>query len=159
MGAILDYGCSGTLTIGSVALNGPAWDIPNLTALWIEYDQRGNDRILPGAAGVIPYRRRMTATRHDLTIFIIGDVDRLGAAYGNATTGLATNVAYLDANVITPTGSGDGTRAATLTRPGLSSLTANVHVLGFRQTSVAIGDTQAIMEGVLQISIPSGRFA
>jgi hypothetical protein len=157
---IQNYGCTGTLTINSIALNGPAWDIPDLTALWIEATQRGEDRLIPGAVGVIPYRRRLTVTEHTLGMWIVGDTDRTGAANADAWIGLQANIEYLRANVVDPTNLTDGTRVATLTMPNGSTRTANIHVTGMRIQGIE-GDDGVFNDAnaVLMISIPAGRFA
>lgn len=166
MPGLTDYQCEGTLTIGSVLMNRSAWMIAGddegtngLVQLWVSVDQRGEDRVLPSATGVIPYKRRITATRHDLRLVVVGDVDLNGTANSNSKTGLLTNLNYIYTNVVAPTGTGDGTRAATLTFTGHTNRTANVHVLGLQVQRVNLSDTSAVFEGVLQISIPAGRFA
>jgi hypothetical protein len=107
---------------------------------------------------VIAYQRRETITRHDIRLLVVGDVDQAGAPYADATEGLATNLAYLESNVIQPTGLTDGTRAATLSVPGQATRSANIHVLGLVPQRHHIGTDKAIFVGTLQISIPSGRF-
>jgi hypothetical protein len=114
---------------------------------------------LPSATGVIPYRRRLTAVRFDLRLIVVGDVDLNGSTNADATNGLAANMAYLYTNVVAPTGATDGTRSATLTIPGQSNRTANIHVLNLVTTRVNLGADSAVLEGALQISIPAGRFA
>ena len=154
------YGCTGNLTIGGIDLNCPAWDITDLTPLWAEFDVRGDDRLLPGVAGVIPYRRRLDVTTHALAMLISGDVDRFGAVNANAWIGLEQNVAYLRANVVNPTNVGNGTRAAVLTMPSGATRNADVHALGLRVSSaVGARSEHALIKAVLQISIPAGVFA
>jgi hypothetical protein len=166
MAGINDYDCEGTLTIASVSMNRAAWAVlgddtgqGGLLNLWVYTEQRGSDRIVPSAAGAVAYRRRETVTRHDLRLMVVGDVDENGTATANSLIGLAANINYLESNVIQPTNTGDGTRAATLTVPGQSTRSANIHVLGFQPQEYHLGDTQAILVGTLQISIPAGRFA
>ena len=153
---LLDYGCTGTLTIGSTLLNTVAWDITDLTELWYVVDQRGEDRVLPGAAGVIPYRRRETVTPIDLILLINGSVNASGTPYANVITGLATNLATIMSGVVNPTGATDGTRAASLTIPGLTTRTTTVHVEGLREIRKLINpvDDEALWEGALRLSIP-----
>lgn len=158
MAGINGYGCTGVLTIGSTSMNNIAWDITDLTDLWFTVEQRGDDRLLPGATGAIPYRRRLAPARHDLTILIVGDVNESGTPFADAKVGLRTNLATLYTNVIAPTGATDGTRAATLTVPGASNRTASIHVLGLVKQRQFIGSVSAAMEATLQISIPAGRF-
>lgn len=159
----------GVLTIGSISMspaNG-AWGIVGdeqgrngLVHLWAGFDVRGEDRILPSATGVLAYPRRITATRRDLRLLIAGDViGQTGAAATDARVGLATNFEYLRANVLAPVVSATGTRAATLTVPGLATRSANIHVLGLVTQSYMLTECGSIAVCTLQISIPSGRFA
>jgi hypothetical protein len=159
VGALLGTGASGTLTVASVSLNCPAWDITDLTPLWHDWNIRGSDRRIPGVNGVRPYRRRYDVTEIPLTIWITGDVDRFGAPQTDAWAGLANNVNYLTTNVVAPTNTGDGTRAAVLTVPGLANRNANIHVLKLQPQRV-VGDhsVNVLMIATLTISIPAGRF-
>lgn len=159
----------GVLTIGGISLNptNGAWGIVGdergeggLVQLWAEFDVRGQDRVLPGANGVLAYRRRITATRHDLRLLVVGDViGQTGAPANNPREGLAANLEYLRANVLAPVASATGTRAATLTVPGQSNRSADVHVLGLVTQSYMISGCHGLYVGTLQISIPAGRFA
>lgn len=158
----------GTLTIGAVAMNNAygAWGIVGdergaggLVHLWAGFDVRGEDRLLPGATGVLAYPRRMTVKRHDLRLLVTGDVvGQTGLAPADATQGLATNIEYLRANVFAPVVSSTGTRAATLTVPGQTNRTADIHVLGMTIQSYMLGDCGSIAVTTLHISIPGGRF-
>jgi hypothetical protein len=159
MAGLNGYGCTGTLTIGSTSMNNPAWDITDLTPLWATVEVRGQDRIIPGAAGAIPYQRRLTVTRHDLQMLITGDVNASGTPFANPDEGLQSNLSTLYTNVIAPVGSGGGTRAATLTLPSGATRTADIHIIGFVRQQTFVSDSQAIMEATLQISIPEGRFS
>lgn len=157
---MINYGCMGTLTIGSTSMNCPAWDLSDLSPLWIDNQQRGQDRLLPGVAGVIPYRRRLTVSEHVLEMVIVGDTTPGGAAIADAWEGLQANVEILRANVVDPTNVGDGTRAATLTMPNGTTRTANIHVLGMRVAKIEGAEgAYSMMNGALTISIPTGRFA
>jgi hypothetical protein len=165
MAGLSSFDCEGVLTIGGISMNRAAWAVVGdetglggLLPLWIQTEQRGQDRLLPGAVGVIAYRRRETVTRHDLRILVVGDVDQAGATVANAAQGLAANLAYLETNVVQPTNLTDGTRAATLTVPGLATRSANIHVLGLVPQTYRLNSAGSIFIGTLQISIPSGRF-
>lgn len=146
---------AGDLTIGGVALNGPAWKVLNLLELWQPADQRGNDRLVPGTAGVLAQQRRDTVTRRSLQMLIVGDVDRTGTPQADRFEGLQVNVEYLRANVVAPTGTGDGTRSAVLTMPDGTTRTEPVHVVGFDFGNFR--EDAAWLRAVLTISIPSGR--
>lgn len=159
----------GVLTIGGISMspaNG-AWGIVGdaqgsggLVHLWTKFDVRGQDRILPGAPGVIAYQRRMTVTRADLRLLVVGDViGQTGSIPSDPIEGLATNLEYLRANVIAPVASSTGTRAASLTVPGLATRTADIHVIGHVIQEYQLGMCGAIAVTTLQISIPGGRFA
>lgn len=159
----------GTLTVGSISLNpaNGAWGVlgdergvNGLLHLWATTTVRGEDRILPSATGVIAYPRRVTVTRKDLRLLIAGDViGQTGAPATNAIEGLATNIEYLRANIITPVASATGTRAAVLTVPGQASRSADIHILGFTIQSYMLTECGSVAVSTLQISIPSGRFA
>lgn len=166
MAGINDYDCEGTLTIGGISMNRPAWAIlgddtgaGGLLQLITVAEQRGSDRIIPSATGVIAYPRRLTVTPFELRILVAGDVDSTGAPTANAQEGLAVNLNYLYTNVVAPVVSSTGTRAATLSIPGLSALTANIHVIGLRPSEYHLGSSASVWEGRLQISVPGGRFS
>lgn len=146
---------AGDLTIGGVAMNGPAWKVLNLLELWQPADQRGSDRLVPGTAGVLAQQRRDTVTRRSLQMLIVGDVDRTGTPQADRFEGLQVNVEYLRANVAAPTGATDGTRSAVLTMPDGTTRTEPVHVVGFDFGNFR--EDAAWLRAVLTISIPSGR--
>lgn len=158
--------CEGTLTIGTTLMNRPAWAIVgddqgegSLIQLWPEFDVRGEDRLLPGANGVIPYRRRLTVTEWELRLMVVGDVDQNGNPTADAALGLMQNLEILRSGVFAPVASATGTRSATLTYPGMTPRTADIHVLGFKRTFMRLGRNKAIYDGKMRISIPAGRFS
>jgi hypothetical protein len=149
---------AGDLTIGGVAMNCAGWKLlgDSLARLWMPADQRGDDRLIPGAAGVLAQRRRNTVTTVSLEMLISGLADRTGtAATGTYVAQLYQNIVYLRDNVVAPTGATDGTRSAVLTVPGGSTLTEPVHVVGLK---LGDGSTDGRWQkAVLELSIPSGR--
>lgn len=169
MAGLIDYAQEGTLTIGGIIMNRPAFAIMGdengeggLLDLIVVADQRGQDRVIPGSAGVLAFRRRLTVTQHDLRLLVCGDVDENGSAHANFSSGLAHNLDYIYNNVVTPVVSSTGTRAASLSIPGLGTKTANIHVTGMRRREYHISKPAkgpAVWEGTLTISIPSGRFS
>lgn len=163
---LIGYEAEGNLTIGGIDMNRPAWAVigdergeGGLLKLWVEFEVRGSDRVLPSATGVIPYPRRMTVTRHDLRFLVVGDVDSAGTPVADTRSGLRANLEYLRTNVFAPVASSTGTRAATLTVPGGANRTADIHVLRVQTQSYYIDECGSIWVGTLQISIPGGRFA
>jgi hypothetical protein len=146
---------AGDLSIGGVEMLCPAWTVLNLHVLQQPADQRGEDRLIPGANGVLALRRRNTVTRHGLQLLISGTHDRTGASVADRLEGLQANIDYLRTNVVEPTGSGDGTRSAVLTMPDGSARTEPVHVIGLEFGDLSLDGSW--LRAVLTISIPSGR--
>lgn len=148
-------GVSGTLTIDGFLLNTAAYDLCDLTELWLGPEQRGTDVLLPGAAGVVPLVRRATVSTYELPMVIDGSVNADGTDYpGDPLAGLEAHLDALRANVTDPTGTGDGTRTAVLTTPSGDTRTAEVHV-GRIQLGVQV-DGRAL--ATLPISVPAGVF-
>lgn len=164
MAGLSDYACDGTLVIGGISMNRPAWMVGadekgdgGLFQLITEIEQRGDDRILPSAAGVIPFPRRITRSEHRLRLVIVGDVDSAGTPVADHSAGLDANLAYILTNVVAPVVSATGTRASTYTTVGGRSLTADIHATGIRQKEYALGQN-AIWIGELVVSVPAGVF-
>lgn len=155
----------GLLTINSVSLNTPAWIITNLVDLQLGAELRGQDRIIPHAAGVVPYPRRFTVTERHLPMLISGDVDRFGTQQSNVHQGLQANLTYLRTNVLDPPNTTTSLRAAVLTLPTGATRAANVHVLGldigdqYFGQHVMRGGQGYVLRAVLRLSIPAGVFA
>lgn len=159
----------GTLLIGAISMNpaNGAWAIVGdergeggLIKLWADFDVRGEDRILPSVTGVIAYPRRMTVTRHDLRLLVVGDVNgQTSAPVSDSRIGLQNNLEYLRTNVFAPVASSTGTRTATLTLPSGSTRTGAIHVLGVVTQSYHLSECGSIWIGTLQISIPGGRLS
>lgn len=146
---------AGDLTIGGIAMNCPAWKVLNLHELWQPADQRGADRVVPGASGVLPLRRRDTVTQRSLQMLISGTHLQNGTEASTPLIGLQVNVEYLRDNVVAPTGTGNGTRTAVLTMPSGATRTESVHVVGME-----FGDLRPDghwLRAVLTLSIPTGR--
>lgn len=139
-----------------------AWTCPDLTPLWMPTAVRGYDRLIPGAAGVIAFRRRRTVTQYALDFRVSGISDMDGKITGGTGNGpeefeqLEYNLDYLRLNVIDPrtVPNVDGTVPGVLTMPSGEIRNANVHVLGFTVNA----RVAHILQGVLDISIPDGGF-
>lgn len=145
------------LEIATVPLATPAWRILDLSSLWDGPEVRGDDLLIPGAAGVLTQPRRATVTRKVLPIAIFGEQDREGNVYPNPFTGVRTNLDYLYTNVFAPVSTGNGTRAAIHhLADGVTTRSANVIVLSPLDVRPA-GKHSLI--GRLDILIPTGRFA
>lgn len=164
MAGITGYGCEGTLTIGGIVLNGPAWDIPRgLNRMRYTRTLRGGgrrNRRVGGASGRRAKRLRYDQTEHVLELNVVGSVDSAGAAHPDAQSGLAANQATLVAGLLDPTAdAGAATLAATLTVPGSTALTANVQCeLEFGDATY--GTNEAFCKAVLVVTVPApGYFA
>lgn len=157
MAGLIEWACQGLiLEIDGVTMHGPAWDLTDLTDLMLGGEVRGEDRILPGVAGVIALPRRYTVTRHSLPFVIDGSVDVTGQPVANPWIGLQDHLDFLLANVVEPTGVGDGTRAAVLHMPDNGpDRRADIHVLRLVKGDVLEGR----MLATLEISIPAGVFS
>lgn len=149
--------CDGTLTINSVAMQGPAWSVLDVMPLYIPNATRGRNVIIPGASGQRAYARYVDQGRFSLPMVIMGEYNRLGVAYASEWNGLQTNLAYLYTNVFAPPASPTATVAATLVTPGGVTLNANVQVESFQPINPRTFG--ALIEGTLELIIPAGRFA
>jgi hypothetical protein len=154
----------GNLTLNGIPMKTRAWTCPDLTPLWLPATLRGQDRLLPFVDGVVPYRRRRTVTEYALDFRVSGISDAAGnppsGGLGNGIEEfeqLEFNLDYLRQNVLDPEASSnpDGTIPGVLTMPSGEVRTANVHVLGFSVTA----RVAHVLQGVLDISVPSGGFA
>jgi hypothetical protein len=159
MPALIDYACQGSLTIDSLSLNTPAWSVVDLTPLWAAFDTRGQNRLIPGASGVVAYRKRITERDHSLAIVIIGDVDENGDAHTDPVAGLEDNLDTLMAVLAPDAGA---TKSAVLTLPSGTTRTAEVQIESFEviRTEIDVVSSQfAAMEGIITMTIPAGVFA
>ena len=152
----------GNLTLNGVPMKTPAWTCPDLTILWLPPTVRGQDRLVPGSAGVLPFPRRKTVTEYALDFRVSGMVDMYGVPATGSGNGpeefamLESNLTYLRQNVFDTDASPnpDGTVLGVLTMPSGAVRTAYVHVLGFT-VNVRVSH---ILQGTLDISIPAGGF-
>jgi hypothetical protein len=141
------------LEIDGVSLQTSAWWITDLRPLHSAADVRGSDRVVPGAVGVKPHRRRRTVSKRALELVIVGDHDTDGdPTVGDYADQLWANEAYLRSNVMDPTNTGDGTRSGTLHLPTGATLTGYVHVVEF--TFARGGPDWSVF--ALGLSIPGG---
>jgi hypothetical protein len=162
---LTNYAPEGSMTIDGLSMNRPAFAIigdergeGGYVKLWADFDVRGEDRILPSVTGVIAYPRRMTVTRVDFRLIVVGDVDQAGVPVADSNVGLQNNIEYIRANILAPVVSSTGTRAAVLTMPSGATRSADIHVLGVSTQSYGLAECGSIWIGTLQISIPGGRF-
>lgn len=154
----------GNLTLNDIPMKTRAWTCPDLTPLWMPGAIRGQDRLIPHAAGVRAFPRRLTVTQYDLEFRIAGISDMHGVVTTGTGSGIGIeefqqleyNLNYLRQNVIDPrtTPNANGTIPGVLTMPSGSTRTADVHVLGFTVNN----RVAHVLQGILHLSVPSGGF-
>lgn len=144
--------CNGELTINNVSMHTPAWCVLDLAQLWMPNAVRGQNVIIPGAAGQRAYRIRRDQARYSLPMVITGYVDDLGDRYADPWIGFVINLDFLRANVIDPPVA--ATQVAELIMPDGSLRVENIQVVGF-----TLADDPAPMKrATLDIVVPSGIF-
>lgn len=132
-----------------------AWRVIDLPLLWTEAKQRGANRVLPGVAGQKAYQRRRDTTERTVTLQVFGDVNgQSGATVTNARAGLETNWLYLNAQIVKPTGTTDGTHTSTLYLPSGASLSAPIHVVDLEPHTIY----KNFIIADLTVSIPGGTY-
>lgn len=143
------------VTIGGVPLHTPAWTTRDPLVLFQGASTRGSDRIIPGAAGVRPYKRRATVTQRTLLMIVYGHKQPDGTENADQVAGLIENLRHLREHVADPTGIGDGTLTAELHLPDTSTVSGAVHVERFEWENMAPGAAAA----TLDLSIVGGSLS
>jgi hypothetical protein len=155
---------TGELTIDGTSMHCPAWNVTDLLDLWMPAAVRGTDRIMPGSPGVRAKPRRATVTRRSLPIAVCGEVGPDGSPISDYMAGLESNIDQLRADVIDPTGVGDGTRLAVIVMPSGNSRSRRIHIEGLtlgrhmEGVNQFTGQQGYVMLATLEISIPRGSF-
>lgn len=152
---IFDAACHGTLTLDGESMNREAFAVLNNYVWWQPANVRGEDNLIPGNPGVLPNRRRKTASRVSLELLLIGtcDIDGVPVPYADWMTQLAINNEWLDENIFDPPQTLTGTRTAVLTLPGGATRTGEVHI-----ENVQIGQTiPPALTMTVDVSIPAGQ--
>ena len=145
----------GELKITGVTMHTPAYVPTDVTSLWEGPDQRGSDLKIPGLSGVLAMPRRANVSERRVPFLIEARVSYTGAVWPDEREGLRRNVSRIRSIATDPTGSGNGTRAVTLTSPdGLTTLSGYAHV------SLRVGEKfRGLWRAELVFSIPSGYLA
>lgn len=153
-----DYGIrriagQGELEINGVSLYTPAWWTLDVSPLWGVPAVRGGNVRIPGADGTLALPRRVDETTYDVTLWITGAVDHLGAPHSDPVQGLADNLDYLWANLAAP----PAPPAATV--PLLLTMPDNSQRSGYVQCVLELGDLAGPYDkpAVLKITVPAGR--
>lgn len=144
------------IEIDAVPLSTPAWATLNLPELLQPPPRRGNDRVIPNAAGQRPKRRLADEAKRTLMLLVVGDTDWEANVYTNKRGGLIANI--------------DKLRELTDPDPLVITKTAIVHYLD--ETGAAATVTgEVIIDGfewepwddtalaTLEVTIPAGALA
>ena len=144
------------LEIDGVPLSTPAWEHLNIGALYSGPGVRGENRVLPGAAGRRALPWRPDETMRTLTLAIFGARSWDGTLNADPVAGLWANVAHLHDFVVANPLNAGSTRTATLKRPGSADLAATIQVRGFEidDEPYSPGD----IAGRLDIALVEGAF-
>jgi hypothetical protein len=148
------------------ALNGPAWQLPDLFDLRLGGDARNANPVMPGGTGRSRRYTYLDQTDYQLPLLVIGDVDPDGDLYEGVSIleGFDTNLDLLNGAVGTATFGPGPERAWRLNRPGaLDALYAYVQPLGIKKGQIVeapdwSGYTGLAMAATLTIRVRRGRF-
>ena len=147
--------CFGSLTVNGILLNTTWVCAYDLAPLLDDAELRGSDRLIPHAAGVVPYPRRRTVTRIDLPLWIAATPRFDGTPQSDLAMGMVTNIEYLRASLGVASQTGDGTVVASWSRPDGTARTADAHVI----TPLRVRpQNREVALAVLTLSLPDGRF-
>lgn len=145
------------LEIDGVPLSTPAWEHLDIQALYSGPQTRGENRVMPGAAGVRALPWRPDQTMRTISLAIFGDLSWDGTKNTDAVDGLWANVAHLEAFIVNNPGNATSTRTATIKRPGAADLVAAIQVRGFEVTQESY--SPAAISASMDIALVSGGFA
>lgn len=145
------------LEIDGVPLSTPAWEHLNIQALYSGANVRGENRLLPGAAGRRALPWRPDETMRTITLAIFGTQSWDGSINADPVAGLWENVAHLQSFVVDNPLNDGSTRTATIKRAGATDLTATIQVRAFEIDDEPY--SPAAVAATMEIALMSGAFA
>lgn len=159
---------TGELFVNGVTMHCAAWNVIDLTRLYLPSEQRGADRLIVGVRGLRPYQNKDAETSYRFPMVLSGEADRLGVSWeDNALASpfaqLKSNIDYLSTNVLA-IGAGDGTQPATLNLPDGDVRTADINRVGITQgatfygTNARTGVVGVGQTATFDFTIPDGEF-
>lgn len=145
------------LEIDGVPLSTPAWEHLDIQVLYSGPSVRGENRVMPGAAGRRPLPWRPDETMRTLTLAIYGDRSWDGTVNADPVAGLWANIAHLRAFVVDNPLNTTSTRTAVIKQVGgAADLTATIQVRGFEIDEESY--SPAAVSAFMDIALISGRF-
>lgn len=150
--------CHGTIEIAGVPGSDPAgrWCMYDLSPLLSDEAVRGSDRLMPGAEGRRPKRRRYDVTKRLLPVVFTGFVDDTGMPVGRDDAPAQLELTLLGFQQSLNVGpfrvpqTGDGTLAVEWTLNSGATLATDVHVVNLRERRTGWG----IWDGDVELSMP-----
>lgn len=127
----------------------------DINQLLVGADQRGDNDTVPEESGTIANAPVDDETDVPLKLTVKGIFDFNGLAHVDERTGIALNIATIRKFASDPTGTGGGTRTATLHYRDLPELSKPVQVRGFHD---AKGEGPNQTAATLQLLFPEGMF-
>jgi hypothetical protein len=144
------------LEIDGVPLSTPAWEHQNIQTLYSGAAVRGENRVLPGAAGRRALPWRPDETMRTLTLAIFGDLSWDGTVNADPEAGLWANVAHIQTFIVNNPLNAGSTRTAVIKRPPGPDLVATIQVRGFEIDDESY--SPAAIAASMDIALLSGAF-
>lgn len=149
---IIDDRVVKAFTISATSMRCAAW-VLNVEPIALESpDPRGDDVVIDGLPGQIPYRREPNRTQWSLDLVINGFWKPDGTEWTDPEVGFETNLAALRV-LLDPYNVGDGTRPASMTMPSAAVRTGPVTPLGIKNVVMA----GLCATAKANLSLPNGK--
>ncbi len=147
--------CLGELFINDVSMNTPAWNVLDITPLWMPPASRGTNVLIPYVAGKRAFPMRVDQTDYSLPMVISGAVDKDGNPDPDGVIAcLYRNLHYLRDNVYGPVDGTTVTWPASIFLPWGDLLEADVQVMAI-VPSLHISE---VTKATLELRFPAGEF-
>jgi hypothetical protein len=144
------------LEIDNVPLSTPAWEHLDIQALYSGAATRGENRVMPGAAGRRALPKRADETTRTLTLAVFGFQRWDGTVNSDPVAGLWENIGHLHEFIIDTPATPDSTRLAKIVRIGQPDLFARIQVLGFEVDETY---SPAAVSASMDIAVIPGGFS
>lgn len=141
----------GELTINGVLMHNPAFCATDVTPLWGEADERGEDLLIPGMWGQLALPKRPDKTTYPIPLVIDGSMNVAGVPWANVREGFRRNQLYIRQYISDKAVVGAAPVPVSLTSPdGLTTLT------GSAWCKLTVGEKKkSIWFAVLDVTIPT----